>query len=241
MRFFFIFFLLLGCHSARTTYEYEMYRIDDAWKANLDDDFGRYLQHWPELDSSRDGYYLVYSLAVDAVEPSAYLFFYDKGDSITICPFDNGLRSCKKYAFESENFLEKKLESAQPLFPNSVNGSLRERIYGYRKKAEKKRYYLLIQMDACHRDVACKDQWRQSIQENIEQYNMNALLFNRFAYLVEFLIESESLEKAFQVGKFSYNAYEKFLRNHQERLSSLEQEYKELLNKSMEGVPKSHK
>ncbi len=239
VRLLFLCLVLLGCHTARTCYEYKEYHIDEESRADLDEDFGRYLKHLSELDSTKDGYYLVYDLAVDAVEPSAYLFFYDIGDSITICPFNNGPSNCKIYEFRRDDFPRDNLESAQPLYPEK-GASLREKIYGYRKEASKKRYYRLIQMDACRGDVACMDNWRQSIQENIEQYNLNSRLFNRFAYLIEVLVESDALENALQTGKFSDEVFEKFLRNHQERLSRLEREYKELMDERTDSLSNPH-
>ena len=246
VRVLFLCLVLLGCHTARTSYEYGVIRIDDAWRANLDDDFEKYLNYWSELDSSRDGYYLVYSLALDAVVPDAFLFFYDKGDSITICPFNLGPPYCIKCEFKRDDFPEDELREAEPLYPNK--GGLRKSIYGFKKEAGKKRYYRLIQMDACKGDVTCMGNWRQAIKENVEQYNINSRLFNRFAYLVELLFASEErMENARQTGKFSDEVFERFLREHQERLSRLEQEYnrleqeyKELMDEQTDSLPNSY-
>ena len=62
--------------------------LDKVRLDNLADNFDSYLKHFSELDSSKDGYYFVYDRGGVFDEPTAFLFFYDKSDSITICPFD---------------------------------------------------------------------------------------------------------------------------------------------------------
>jgi hypothetical protein len=119
---------------------YGEFPIDDESRADLDDDFARYLKYYSELDSSLDGYYLVYSRNWDAVDVgSEFLFFFDNSDSITLCPFR--LR-CQKHGFKNGDFPTEDLERARPLFPQG-SGDVASRIYGYRKESGKKRYYKL--------------------------------------------------------------------------------------------------
>lgn len=179
---------LLGCYTAHTDYMYGKFPIDDEARANLDDDFARYLNYYSELDSSQDGYYLVYTRGWDAVDVgNDFLFFYDKSDSITLCPFH--LR-CQKYEFKKGDFPTEDLERAQPLFPKG-SGDVASRIYGYRKDFGKKRYYKLYQMDACHGDSACAEKWKNSIQENAEQYDLNGRLLKSFEQIVSTLYEGK--------------------------------------------------
>lgn len=220
----FLCLVLAGCYTARSPYEYTWFHIDDSVRANIDDDFIQYLKHFPQLDPSRDGYYLVYGLGVDAIEPGAFLFFYDENDSITMCPF--GTSYCKKYEFKRDDFPIEDLESIRPVLPKQ--GSMQEHIFGYQKKAGKKMYYHFSSMDYCHGNIACKDEWRQSIQENIELYDINSRLFNRFAYFVMIFYEAEALANGLQTGKFSNEDYERFKRDYQKRLSHLDREYREL-------------
>lgn len=67
---------LFGCQSTRNHYGYEVFTIDKERQKSLDEDFDSYLNYFTELDSSRDGYYLVYDLRFDAVVPDAFLLFY---------------------------------------------------------------------------------------------------------------------------------------------------------------------
>lgn len=167
---------------------YGEFPIDDVARADLDDDFARYLKYYSELDSSLDGYYLVYSRNWDAVDVgSEFLFFYDNSDSITLCPFR--LR-CQKLGFKNGDFPAEDLERAQPLFPKG-SGDVASRIYGYRKESGKKRYYKLYQMDACHGESACAEKWKHSIQENAEQYDLNGRLLKRFEQIVSTLYDDK--------------------------------------------------
>ena len=179
---------LLGCYSAHTDYMYGEFPIDDESRADLDDDFARYLKYYSELDSSLDGYYLVYSRNWDAVDVgSEFLFFFDNSDSITLCPFR--LR-CQKHGFKNGDFPTEDLERARPLFPQG-SGDVASRIYGYRKESGKKRYYKFYQMDACHGDSACAEKWKNSIQENAEQYELNDRLLKSFEQIVSTLYEGK--------------------------------------------------
>lgn len=58
--------LLFGCFSYRNHHGYESFPIDKERQESLDEDFNRYLNYFTDLDTSRDGYYLVYNLYLDA-------------------------------------------------------------------------------------------------------------------------------------------------------------------------------
>ena len=77
--------VLAACHSSSGRYVYDIIPLDNARQDDLEDDFDRALKYFSGLDPSKDGYYFVYQRDVEFDEPGVCLFFYDKGDSITIC------------------------------------------------------------------------------------------------------------------------------------------------------------
>ena len=235
--------VLVACHSSRGGCVYRLRPIDKAWQDNLDDDFDSYLKHFSELDSSKDGYYFVYERGVEFDEPTACLFFYDKSDSITICPFDIK-KPCNRYDFKSMDIRVDGIENALPLSPQTENygGGPGRRIHGYKKEGGTKRFFVFYLMDACNDyyqmahlpvDTLCKDKWKQSNEENIEQFVFNSKIFNRYEYLVNRLFIKEKIEGWREAGLMPEDEYEYVMRRHQEKMSKLERDYEELLNMSV--------
>lgn len=235
--------VLVACHSSRGDYVYKLRPIDKTWQDNLDDDFDRYLKHFSKLDSLKDGYYFVYDRGGVFDEPTACLFFYDKGDSITICPFQNKAR-CRNYDFKSMDIRVDGIENALPLSPQTeaYGGGPSRRIYGYKKEGGSKTYFRSYLMDACNDyyqkghlpiDSTCKDKWKQSVEENIEQFVFNGKIFNRYEYLVNRLFIKEKIEGWREANLISEEEYEDVKRKHQEKMLKLEREYEELLNMSV--------
>ena len=92
-------------------------------------------------------------------------------------------------------------------------------------------------MDACNDyyqmghlpvDTLCKDKWKQSNEENIEQFVFNSKIFNRYEYLVNRLFIKEKIEGWREANLISEEEYEDINRKHQEKMSKLEREYEEL-------------
>ena len=237
--------VLAACHSSRGLYVYEFRPIDKAWQDDLDDFFDRYLiKHSSELDSSKDGYYFVYDRGGEFDVPTECFFFYDKSDSITICPFDIK-KPCKRYDFKSMDIPVEGVENALPLFPKKwVYYDHVRRIYGYKKEGGTKTYFRSYLMDGCNDfyqfdysiggvfyksiDSTCKDKWKQSVEENIEQFIFNGKMFNRYEYLVNRLFITEKIEGWREAGLMPEDEYEDVMRRHQEKMSKLEREYEEL-------------
>lgn len=236
--------VLVACHSSRGLHVYELRSIDKAKQDDLDDAFDRYLKRFSELDPLKDGYYFVYTRGVEFDEPITCFFFYDKGDSITICPFDIK-KPCKRYEFKSMNVPVEGIENALPLFPKEeayYGGADGRRIYGYKKEGESKKFFRSYVMDACNDyyqlahqpvDTLCKDKWKQSVEENIEQFIFNGKMFNRYEYLVNRLFITEKIEGWREAGLMPEDEYEDVMRRHQEEMSKLERDYEELLNMSV--------
>ncbi len=220
---------LFGCQSTRNHYGYEVFTIDKERQKSLDEDFDSYLNYFTELDSSRDGYYLVYDLRFDAVVPDAFLLFYGGDDSISICPFGGKSAACKEYEINRKDFPDKSLKSAESFFPNGFSQDTTKRIYGFKKEKNERKYYTLYQMDTCYGNQICKENGNAFIQENFKQYSINAKIFNRFSYLVTSLYEFDVLNENWQSGVISKDLYEKIKRNILERQSDLEREYRDLL------------
>ena len=248
--------VLVACHSSRGDYVYKLRPIDKAWQDDLDDFFDRYLiKHSSELDSSKDGYYFVYDRGGEFDEPTTCLFFYDKGDSLTICPFDT--KKCRKYDFKSMDIPVEGVENALPLRPHGGIYSridILRRITGYKKEGEKKQFFRLYPMDGCSDtykfdyayvesgrktvwrksiDSTCKDKWKQAVEENFEQFVFNGKIFNRLEYLVNRLFIKEKIEAWREANLISEEEYEDLMRKRQEKMSKLEREYEELLNMSV--------
>ena len=230
--------VLVACHSSRGLHVYELRSIDKAKQDDLDDFFDRYLtKHSSELDSSKDGYYFVYDRSVEFDEPIMCFFFYDKSDSITICPFHTKAR-CRKYDFKSMDIRVEGIENALPLFPKKeAYGGLDRSIFGYKKEGGTKRFFEFYLMDACNDyyqmahqpvDTLCKDKWKQSNEENIEQFVFNSKIFNRYEYLVNRLFITEKIEGWREAGLMPEDEYEYVMRRYQEKMSKLEREYEEL-------------
>lgn len=247
--------VLVACHSSRGSYVYELRPIDKTWQDNLDDDFDRYLKHFSKLDSLKDGYYFVYSRGGEFDEPTTCLFFYDKGDSLTICPFDT--KKCRKYDFKSMDIPVEGVENALPLRPHGGIYSridILRRITGYKKEGGKKQFFRLYPMDGCSDtykfdyayvesgrktvwrksiDSTCKDKWKQAVEDNFEQFVFNGKIFNRLEYLVNRLFITEKIEGWREAGLMPEDEYEDVMRRHQEKMSKLERDYEELLNMSV--------
>lgn len=223
--------LLFGCNSTRNHQVYESFPVDKERRKSLDDDFNRYLNYFKDLDSSRDGYYLVYNLYLDAIDPDAFLLFYGGNDSVTICPFHVKSAACKEYQFDRKDFFDKSLNSAEPLYPKGFRPGTSKRIYGYKKVENERTYYSLYQMEVCLEVKSCKDNWNTFVQESAEQYTINKKIFNRFDYIVTSLYEVYALNETLQSGMISEDVYEKFKRDLLEKQSNLEREYSELQEK----------
>ena len=230
--------VLVACHSSRGGYVYILNPLDKVRLDNLADNFDSYLKHFSELDSSKDGYYFVYDRGGVFDEPTAFLFFYDKSDSITICPFHTKVR-CRNYDFKSMDIRVDGIENALPLFPKTeMIGAYGEHsIYGYKKEGGTKLFFEFYLMDACNDyyqmghlpvDTLCKDKWKQSNEENIEQFVFNSKIFNRYEYLVNRLFIKEKIEGWREANLISEEEYEDINRKHQEKMSKLEREYEEL-------------
>jgi hypothetical protein len=235
--------VLAACHSSRGLYVYEFRPIDKARQDKIDDFFDRsIIELSSELDSSKDGYYFVYDRSVEFDEPIMCFFFYDKGDSITICPFQNKAR-CRNYDFKSMDIPVEGVENALPLFPKKeAYGGLDRSIFGYKKEGGTKTYFRSYLMDGCNDyyqmahqpvDTLCKDKWKQSVEENIEQFIFNGKMFNRYEYLVNRLFITEKIEGWREAGLMPEDEYEDVMRRHQEEISKLERDYEELLNMSV--------
>lgn len=243
--------VLAACHSSRGSYVYELRPIDKARQDKLDDFFDRYIiKHSSELDSSKDGYYFLYNRGVEFDEPTECFFFYDKSDSITICPFDIK-KPCKRYDFRAMNVPVEGIENALPLVPKkwAYSGGPSRRIYGYEKEGGTKRFFYLYLMDGCNDyyqytykigndwyqaiDSTCKDKWKPSVEENIEQFIFNGKMFNRYEYLVNRLFITEKIEGWRETGLMPEDEYEDAMRRYREKMSKLEREYEELLNMSV--------
>ena len=237
--------VLVACHSSRGLYVYEFRPIDKARQDKIDDFFDRsIIELSSELDSSKDGYYFVYDRSVEFDEPIMCFFFYDKSDSITICPFRTKMR-CRKFDFKSMDIPVEGVENALPLFPKEeayYGGADGRRIYGYKKEGRSKTYFRSYLMDACNDyyqmghlpvDTLCKDKWKQSNEDNIEQFVFNSKIFNRYEYLVNRLFITEKIEGWREAGLMPEDEYEDVMRRHQEEMSKLERDYEELLNMSV--------
>lgn len=130
------------------------------------------------------------------------------------------------------------IENALPLLPRTeAYGGLFRRIYGYKKEGRSKTYFRSYLMDACNDyyqmahqpvDTLCKDKWKQSNEENIEQFVFNSKIFNRYEYLVNRLFITEKIEGWREAGLMPEDEYEDVMRRHQEEMSKLEREYEEL-------------
>ena len=235
--------VLAACHSSSGRYVYDIIPLDKARQDDLEDDFDRALKYFSGLNPSKDGYYFVYQRDVEFDEPGVCLFFYDKGDSITICQ-SRKKTSCRRYDFKSMDISVEGIESALPLFPKTemtgVYGRLR--ITGYKKEGETKHFFMSYLMDACNYyyqkrhlpvDSTCKDKWKQAVEENFEQFIFNGKIFNRLEYLVNRLFIKEKIEGWREANLISEEEYEDFMRKRQEKMSKLEREYEELLNMSV--------
>lgn len=182
IRLFVLCFFLVSCYSVRNNFVYDKIPDDGKWSDSINDDFDRYLQYFVEIDSTKDGYYLVYDLALDAVVPDAFIFFYDLGNSMTVCPFHLDSSYCRKINLEKADFPAESMEKATSLRPK-VSGMVIKRIFGYKKKNGEKKYYDIYQMEFCQDDLVCKEEWKKAVQENIEQYRLNTLIFDKFENL----------------------------------------------------------
>ena len=247
--------VLVACHSSRGRYVYDIIPLDKAWLNSSHDDFGSSFKHISGLDLSKDGYYFVYSRGGEFDEPTTCLFFYDKGDSLTICPFDT--KKCRKYDIKSMDIPVEGVENALPLRPHGGIYSridILRRITGYKKEGEKKQFFRLYPMDGCSDtykfdyayvesgrktvwrksiDSTCKDKWKQSVEENIEQFILNGKMFNRLEHLVNRLFIKEKIDGWREAGLMPEDEYEDAMRRYHEKMSNLEREYEELLNMSV--------
>ena len=242
--------VLVACHSSRGGHVYRL-RPSTAWQDGVEDFFDRYLiEHSSEQGSSKDGYYFLYDRGVEFDVPTECLFFYDKSDSITVCPFDIK-KPCKRYDFKSMDVPVEGVENALPLVPKKwdYGGGPGRRIYGYKKEGETKHFFKLYLMDGCNEyyqfdysignvfyksiDSTCKDKWKQSVEENIEQFILNGKMFNRLEHLVNRLFIKEKIDGWREAGLMPEDEYEDAMRRYHEKMSNLEREYEELLNMSV--------